>query len=147
MVISGNAQREMEKSIGAGGQMDKLSYFISPGIGEPISSETLVFNTVLEEVSTYFGISKERIQSGKPLRDCTLARGLVAFFIKRQLGRKGTLKNISIFLGMNSHCATLYGLRLVEGLIEVDKPFCKDVETIKENLDLKYAAICLPKRI
>ena len=97
-----------------------------------ITPKVMTVEFIRDTVCEYFKLSVEAISTKSRKLEVVQARQIAMYFSK--MLTKSSLSTIGLHIGKRDHATVLHACKKVEDLIETDKHFRKDVETIEEKL-------------
>lgn len=100
-----------------------------------ISPKVLTVEHIRDTVCEYYKLSVEAISTRSRKLEVVQARQIAMYFSK--MLTKSSLSTIGLHIGKRDHATVLHACKKVEDLIETDKHFRKDVESIEEKLRLR----------
>ncbi len=89
-------------------------------------------NTILREVSKYYGITIKEIKGERRLKTLVLPRQVCMYLLRNMLDMG--LQSIGALLGNRDHTTILHGLEKINTMLKVDSKFFKEIDQLKANV-------------
>jgi len=100
---------------------------------KPLPTRQQIFDDVVSVVSTFFGVTVEKMKEKVRKHNVVVCRQLCMYFMKNY-SPKSTLKEIGDYFGGFDHTTVIHSRIAVENLIATDGDYKKDFELLSEQI-------------
>jgi len=122
--VSGMIQKVQKKELKVVGFIEK----------DPVSRGAITIEDLIDQVSTYFTISREEIMGNSRTRECIIPRQVIMYLAKNKL--RMSLVKIGKFLGNRNHTTVMHSVDKIGDQLKNDRQLLRDMNAITRDIGI-----------